>query len=85
MLRTMLEFEQNDLRKDSTQIALVAHCLAMLWFLGGDSIKVRHLTRSPGIKGSVWHSDTVTHFHHVPLLERLKIGLTLIDKPVEMR
>ncbi|XP_040901905.1 zinc finger MYND domain-containing protein 12 [Toxotes jaculatrix] len=39
MLRTMLEFEQNDSRKDSAQIALVAHCLAMLWFLGGDSLK----------------------------------------------
>ncbi|KAK5863377.1 hypothetical protein PBY51_000411 [Eleginops maclovinus] len=39
MLRTMLEFEQNDFRKDSAQIALVAHCLAMLWFLAGDSLK----------------------------------------------
>lgn len=39
MLRTILEFEQNDSRKDSAQIALVAHCLAMLWFLGGDAIK----------------------------------------------
>lgn len=45
MLRTMLEFEQKDSRKDSAQIALVAHCLAMLWFLGGDFLKVRHLTR----------------------------------------
>ncbi|XP_070767212.1 zinc finger MYND domain-containing protein 12 [Enoplosus armatus] len=39
MLRAMLDFEQNDSRKDSAQIALVAHCLAMLWFLGGDSLK----------------------------------------------
>ncbi|KAJ4935042.1 hypothetical protein JOQ06_007820 [Pogonophryne albipinna] len=39
MLRTMLEFEQNDSRKDSAEIALVAHCLAMLWFLAGDSLK----------------------------------------------
>ncbi|XP_078110062.1 zinc finger MYND domain-containing protein 12 [Sander vitreus] len=39
MLKTILEFEQNDSRKDSTQVALVAHCLAMLWFLGGDSLK----------------------------------------------
>lgn len=53
MLRTMLEFEQNDSRKDLTQIALVAHCLAMLWFLGGDLVKVSHLTRSLGIKDSV--------------------------------
>lgn len=53
MLRTMLEFEQNDSRKDSAQIALVAHCLAMLWFLGGDSLKVSDPTRSPGFKGSV--------------------------------
>lgn len=52
-LRTMLEFEQGNSRKDSAQIALVAHCLAMLWFLGGDSLKVRHLARSTGIKGSV--------------------------------
>uniref|UniRef100_A0A3B5A0H2 Zinc finger MYND-type containing 12 n=1 Tax=Stegastes partitus TaxID=144197 RepID=A0A3B5A0H2_9TELE len=35
MLRTMLEFEQ----KDPAQIARVAHCLAMLWFLAGDSRK----------------------------------------------
>uniref|UniRef100_A0A8C2WZV2 Zinc finger, MYND-type containing 12 n=1 Tax=Cyclopterus lumpus TaxID=8103 RepID=A0A8C2WZV2_CYCLU len=52
MLKVMLEFEQNYIRKDSAQIALVAYCLAMLWFLGGDSIKVSHLTRCPGNKGS---------------------------------
>ncbi|XP_042348177.1 zinc finger MYND domain-containing protein 12 isoform X2 [Plectropomus leopardus] len=39
ILKTMLEFVQNDFRKDSAQIALIAHCLAMLWFLGGDSLK----------------------------------------------
>ncbi|XP_071331935.1 zinc finger MYND domain-containing protein 12 [Trachinotus anak] len=39
MLRTMLEFEHNNSRKDSAQIALVAHCLAMLWFLGGEALK----------------------------------------------
>ncbi|XP_068589520.1 zinc finger MYND domain-containing protein 12 [Cebidichthys violaceus] len=39
MLKSMLEFEQNYSRKDSAQLALVAHCLAMLWFLGGDSLK----------------------------------------------
>ncbi|CAJ1085486.1 zinc finger MYND domain-containing protein 12 [Xyrichtys novacula] len=38
-LRTVLEFWQNEDRKNSGQIALVAHCLAMLWFLGGDSQK----------------------------------------------
>lgn len=53
MLNTMLEFVQNDSKKDLAQIALVAHCLAMLWFLGGDSLKVSHLTRCAGIKGSV--------------------------------
>lgn len=37
MLRTVLEFKQNE----SAQIALVAHCLAMLWFLEGDRPKVR--------------------------------------------
>ncbi|XP_055366364.1 zinc finger MYND domain-containing protein 12 isoform X2 [Betta splendens] len=36
MLRTMLAFQQNDPRNDPTQVALVSHCLAMLWFLGGD-------------------------------------------------
>ncbi|XP_068996860.1 zinc finger MYND domain-containing protein 12 [Embiotoca jacksoni] len=35
MLRTVLEIDQ----KDSSQIALVAHCLAMLWFLGGEYVK----------------------------------------------
>lgn len=39
MLKDMLEFEQNYSFKDSAQIALVAHCLAMLWFLRGDSQK----------------------------------------------
>ncbi|TMS15736.1 Zinc finger MYND domain-containing protein 12 [Larimichthys crocea] len=32
-------YSENDSRKDSAQIALVAHCLAMLWFLGGDFLK----------------------------------------------
>ncbi|XP_051805225.1 zinc finger MYND domain-containing protein 12 [Acanthochromis polyacanthus] len=36
MLRTMLEFEQEDFRKDPAQVARVAHCLAMMWFLAGD-------------------------------------------------
>ncbi|XP_041802560.1 zinc finger MYND domain-containing protein 12 [Chelmon rostratus] len=39
MLRTILEFEQNDSRRDPPQTALVAHCLAMLWFLVGESQK----------------------------------------------
>ncbi|XP_074498611.1 zinc finger MYND domain-containing protein 12 [Sebastes fasciatus] len=39
MLQTMLAFLQNDSRKDSAQIALVSHCLAVLCFLGGDSLK----------------------------------------------
>lgn len=50
MLQTMLAFLQNDSRKDSAQIALVSHCLAVLCFLGGDSLKVSHLTG--GIEGS---------------------------------
>lgn len=41
MLRTILEFEQ----KDPARIAQVGHCLAMLWFLGGDFLKVSHLAR----------------------------------------
>ncbi|XP_056240123.1 zinc finger MYND domain-containing protein 12 [Seriola aureovittata] len=39
MFRAMVEFEQNNSRKDSAQIALVTHCLAMLWFLEGDFLK----------------------------------------------
>ncbi|XP_037540196.1 zinc finger MYND domain-containing protein 12 [Nematolebias whitei] len=39
MLRAMLAFEQNHLMKNSAQIALLAHSLAMLWFLSGDSLK----------------------------------------------
>ncbi|KAM6924400.1 zinc finger MYND domain-containing protein 12 [Xenentodon cancila] len=38
MLRDILEFEEQE-RKDPTQIALVAHCLAILWFLKGDSLQ----------------------------------------------
>ena len=45
MLRTILEIEQNNSRKDSAQIALVALCLAMLWFLGRDDLQVSHLTK----------------------------------------
>lgn len=41
MLRTMLEFEQKDTRKDPARIAVVAHCLAMLSFLGGDFLKAQ--------------------------------------------
>ncbi|KAM4563842.1 zinc finger MYND domain-containing protein 12 isoform 2-T2 [Odontesthes bonariensis] len=41
MLRAILEFVQRYSRKDSTQTALVAHCLAMLWFLGDDSLKAQ--------------------------------------------
>lgn len=41
MLMTMLEFLQNNFRQDlALKIALVAHCLATLWFQGGDAIKV---------------------------------------------
>ncbi|XP_047427015.1 zinc finger MYND domain-containing protein 12 [Mugil cephalus] len=39
MLRAVLEFEQSDSRKNPAKIATVAHCLAMLWFLGGDPPK----------------------------------------------
>lgn len=37
MLRTVLEFKQNE----SAQIVLVTHSLAMLWFLEGDQKKVK--------------------------------------------
>uniref|UniRef100_A0A3B4FMC1 Zinc finger MYND-type containing 12 n=1 Tax=Pundamilia nyererei TaxID=303518 RepID=A0A3B4FMC1_9CICH len=53
MLRTMLEFEQKDTRKDPARIAVVAHCLAMLSFLGGDFLKVSHL-HLPESKQRVW-------------------------------
>lgn len=43
MFRAMLAFEQNHPMKNSAQIALLAHSLAMLWFLSGDSLKVSHL------------------------------------------
>ncbi|KAG7520809.1 hypothetical protein JOB18_036257 [Solea senegalensis] len=40
MLRTILEFEEKNSTQDSGQIAVVTHCLAMLWFLRGDNFKV---------------------------------------------
>uniref|UniRef100_A0A672IKF3 MYND-type domain-containing protein n=1 Tax=Salarias fasciatus TaxID=181472 RepID=A0A672IKF3_SALFA len=49
MFRTMLEFKQKESRKDRKQEALLNHCLAMLWLLGGDTQKVSHLT-GRGIK-----------------------------------
>lgn len=64
MLRTMLEFEQNGSRKDSTQIALVAHCLAMLWFLAGDSVKVSDQIRHQALKVQF---DTVTQLPISPM------------------
>uniref|UniRef100_A0A3B5Q0W4 Zinc finger MYND-type containing 12 n=1 Tax=Xiphophorus maculatus TaxID=8083 RepID=A0A3B5Q0W4_XIPMA len=36
MLRVMLEFEQKQSRRDVNHIALIAHNLAMLWFVSGD-------------------------------------------------
>lgn len=62
MLQTILAFQQNDCNKDSAQIALVAHSLAMLWYLAGDSLKVSHLmgsgintvTPCPTCPVSVW-------------------------------
>ncbi|XP_076019488.1 zinc finger MYND domain-containing protein 12 [Genypterus blacodes] len=39
MLRTILEFEEDHSGKYPCQVALAAHCLALLWFLGGDSQK----------------------------------------------
>ncbi|XP_061759795.1 zinc finger MYND domain-containing protein 12 [Nerophis ophidion] len=39
MLTTILDFEQDDSRREPAQIALVAHALAMLSFLGGDASK----------------------------------------------
>lgn len=69
-LRTILEFWQENPRRDSGQIALVALCLAMLWFLGGDSLKVSHLTNQRSIKASVWHSDTVPYCSLVHLIQR---------------
>uniref|UniRef100_A0A3Q2DU23 Zinc finger, MYND-type containing 12 n=1 Tax=Cyprinodon variegatus TaxID=28743 RepID=A0A3Q2DU23_CYPVA len=36
MLRTMLEFQQKEFRKNAVQAALLTHCLAMLWLLRGD-------------------------------------------------
>ena len=41
MLTTMLDAGEKDLGQDTAQTALVAHCLAMLWYLGGDRLKVR--------------------------------------------
>ncbi|KAM3849957.1 zinc finger MYND domain-containing protein 12, partial [Diretmus argenteus] len=39
MLRVMLEFAETESGPDGGQAALLAHCLAMLYFLGGDSQK----------------------------------------------
>ncbi|XP_077432707.1 zinc finger MYND domain-containing protein 12 isoform X2 [Vanacampus margaritifer] len=39
MLRTILEFEQDESQNEPAHVALVAHSLAMLSFLGGDATK----------------------------------------------
>ncbi|XP_027867530.1 zinc finger MYND domain-containing protein 12 isoform X2 [Xiphophorus couchianus] len=41
MLRVMLEFEQKQSRRDVNHIALIAHNLAMLWFINGDLHKAQ--------------------------------------------
>uniref|UniRef100_A0A3Q2YFE8 Zinc finger, MYND-type containing 12 n=1 Tax=Hippocampus comes TaxID=109280 RepID=A0A3Q2YFE8_HIPCM len=46
ILRSILEFEQDETRKEPAQVALVAHSLAMLSYLGGDVTRVSHLPRS---------------------------------------
>uniref|UniRef100_A0A8C5DKE1 MYND-type domain-containing protein n=1 Tax=Gouania willdenowi TaxID=441366 RepID=A0A8C5DKE1_GOUWI len=43
MLMSMLEFERKDSRTNPAQTAVVAHCLAMLAFLGEDDQKVSRL------------------------------------------
>lgn len=46
MLQTILDFEQSQSRKDSDSMALVYHCLCMLWFMGGDCVKALGFGRS---------------------------------------
>ncbi|XP_031700176.1 zinc finger MYND domain-containing protein 12 isoform X2 [Anarrhichthys ocellatus] len=58
LLKSMLEFEQNYSRKDSAQVALVAHCLAMLWFLGGDSLKCNDVPRQVCVGGVKWDKSS---------------------------
>ncbi|XP_014904307.1 zinc finger MYND domain-containing protein 12 isoform X2 [Poecilia latipinna] len=41
MLRVILEFEQKQSRRDAALIALIAHNLAMLWFINGDLHKAQ--------------------------------------------
>uniref|UniRef100_A0A667WYF9 Zinc finger, MYND-type containing 12 n=1 Tax=Myripristis murdjan TaxID=586833 RepID=A0A667WYF9_9TELE len=62
MLRTILEAGENNSIQNKSQIALVAHCLAMLWFLGGDPQKVRHLTELPDTAASllILHHDLLS-------------------------
>uniref|UniRef100_A0A3B3UKY2 Zinc finger MYND-type containing 12 n=1 Tax=Poecilia latipinna TaxID=48699 RepID=A0A3B3UKY2_9TELE len=73
MLRVILEFEQKQSRRDAALIALIAHNLAMLWFINGDLHKVK----SPdGVR-----YDSVTQFLRSSQ-HCLKIGLPLIDDAV---
>lgn len=87
MLRTMLEAGENNSIQNKSQIALVAHCLAMLWFLGGDPQKVRHLTELPDTAASVWHRDTFTHFptRVLSLEPSLERGFVLIGKALKTK
>lgn len=73
MLRVMLEFEQKQSRRDVNHIALIAHNLAMLWFVSGDLHKVNHLME---LGMTLWHS-----FLDLPSIVS-RIGLPLIGDAV---
>ncbi|XP_072304732.1 zinc finger MYND domain-containing protein 12 [Eucyclogobius newberryi] len=44
ILQTILDFEQKQIRKEPGLIVLTLHCLAMLWFMAGDRVKVNLVT-----------------------------------------
>lgn len=73
-LRAVLESEKQRFGKDPAQIALLAHCLTILWFLKGDSLQVSCFTRY----------DAMTQFPICSLF-CLRIGLSVIGEVVDIR
>uniref|UniRef100_A0A8C6SL56 MYND-type domain-containing protein n=1 Tax=Neogobius melanostomus TaxID=47308 RepID=A0A8C6SL56_9GOBI len=66
MLQTILDFEQCQSIKEHPLIALLLHCLSMMWFMAGDCVKVSPVTWALAF-------DTVPNRLHRCLL----IGLSL--------
>ncbi|XP_019743505.1 zinc finger MYND domain-containing protein 12 isoform X1 [Hippocampus comes] len=76
ILRSILEFEQDETRKEPAQVALVAHSLAMLSYLGGD------VTRALGFGQMALEASQLIPNHD--LTEPIRALLQLLSKDSQL-